>query len=245
MNSATTQVERNWLLACLEPSVRTTFEPKLRRADLEVDAVLVAQGDEVKTVVFPEGALIGLVSTMAAGDSIQTAMIGWDGALGVFEACGSRKSAFHAEVQVAGPAMIMQARDYRAMFDASATLRECVHKYVEVLLAEARQDVACNAIHSAEGRLSRAILEAMERSRDGRTLPMTQEALSQVLGVQRTTITSVMAGLQSRGAVSTRRGTIEVLEPAELEKLACCCRESVIEMRAAIFASREPVCEDD
>lgn len=245
MNSAGTRIERNRLLARLEPSVRTAFESKLRRVDLDVGALLVAQGDLVNTVVFPEGALIGLVSTMAAGDSIQTAMIGWDGALGVFEACGSRRSAFHAEVQVAGPATAMSASDYRAMFDASAALRECVHKYVEVLLAEARQDVACNAIHSAEGRLSRSILEALERSRDGRSLPMTQEALSQVLGVQRTTVTNVMAGLQARGAVSTRRGVIEVLEPAELEKLACCCRESVIEMRAAIFASREPVCEED
>ena len=53
---------------------------------------------------FPDGALIGVVCAMPNGDAVQTAMIGWDGALGVFEACGSRRSAFLAEVQVAGAA---------------------------------------------------------------------------------------------------------------------------------------------
>lgn len=235
--------ERNWLLKSLEPAVRARFEPKMREVELRRGEVLQRPGDPVDKVYFPEGALIGLISAMPAGDAVQTAMIGWDGALGVFEACGTRQSAFLAEVEVGGPALCMAADDYRRMYEASESLRTAVHKYVEILLTEARQFVACNALHSVEARLSRSLLEALERSRKGRLLPATQETLAEMLGVQRTTITAAIAQLQAIGAVRTARGSVEVLDPAVLERVACCCRETLRLARAEVYASDETACD--
>jgi len=235
--------DRNWLLRCLEPSVHAQFEGRMRRIRLARGEVLQRQGETIERVYFPEGALIGLISAMPAGDSVQTALVGWDGALGVFEACGSRQSAFLAEVEVEGEAWVMAADDYRRMFEASERLRVGVHKYVEILLTEARQFVACNALHAVEARLARSILEALERSRDGRLLPVTQETLAQMLGVQRTTVTAAMALLQARGVVRGARGALEVLDAGALEDIACCCRETLQMARAEIFAADEPICE--
>jgi CRP-like cAMP-binding protein len=234
---------RNWLLNALEPAVWARFEPKLRIVELKRGEVLQHPGEAVERVYFPEGALIGLISAMPAGDAVQTAMVGWDGALGVFEACGSRQSAFLAEVQVEGQAWRLEGDDYRRMYEASEGLRVAVHKYVEMLLTEARQFVACNALHSVEARLCRSVLEALERSRDGRVLPVTQETLAEMLGVQRTTVTAAVSQLQAAGAVRSARGVVEVVDKAVLEQSACCCRETVRMARAEIFGSDEPVCD--
>jgi len=236
--------DRNWLLNAVEPGVRSRFERRLQKVTLERDEILAHPGDTIERVYFPEGALIGLISAMPGGDTVQTAMVGWDGALGVFEACGSRQSAFLAEVQVAGSAWAMPADDYRRMYEASDALRTAVHKYVEMLLAEARQFVACNALHTVEARLCRSVLEALERSRDGRVLPATQETLAEMLGVQRTTVTAAIAQLQAAGVLRSARGLLEVMDKGALEQAACSCRETVRLARAEIYKSDEPICED-
>jgi len=235
---------RNWLLDAVEPSVRGRFEPRMRRVELRRGETLLQAGDEIRQVWFPQGALVGLISNMPGGEAVQTGMLGWDGALGVFEACGSRKSAFLAEVQVEGPACCLAADDYRRMYEASENLRTAVHKYVEILLAEARQFIACNALHAVESRLCRSVLEALERSTDGRVLPTTQEMLAEMLGVQRTTVTAAVSQLQAQGALRSVRGQIEVLDKAALERAACCCHEAVREARAEIAAAHVHVCED-
>lgn len=234
---------RNWLLNALEPGVRARFEPHMRHIALPRGQVLQRAGDEVAKVYFPEGALIGVICTLATGESVQTGMIGWDGALGVFEACGTRQSAFQAEVLVEGEAWVMTAEDYRGMYDASAALRTAVHKYVEILLTEARQFVACNALHTVEARLCRSILEALERGCDDQTLPATQETLAQMLGVQRTTVTAAVSALQASGALRTSRGQLEVLEPQTLEAAACPCREALQGARAEIHAADDKSCD--
>ena len=234
----------NWLLDAVEPEVRTRFEPQMRLVNLARGEQLQHPGEAVHKVYFPEGALIGLVNAMPRGEAVQTAMIGWDGALGVFEACGTRVSAFLAEVQVEGPAWAVSADDYRRMYEASEALRTAVHKYVEILLTEARQFVACNALHTVEARLSRSVLEALERSRDGRALPVTQEALAEMLGVQRTTVTAAVAQLQATGAIRSARGLIELVEPEMLEGTACVCREVLQAARAEIYGSARKACDE-
>ena len=236
--------QHNWLLKSVRPALLAPFEPRMRRVTLVRGQVLQQPGGAVETVCFPEGALIGLISALPGGDVVQTAMIGWDGALGVFEACGTRSSAFLAEVQVAGAAWLMNADDYRRLYETCEALRAAVHKYVELLLTEARQFVACNALHSVEARLCRSVLEALDRSHDGRHLPVTQEALAEMLGVQRTTVTAALAQLQAAGAVRGSRGVLEVIDREALERAACCCRDTLRMARAEIYASDHRVCDE-
>jgi DNA-binding transcriptional MocR family regulator len=83
---------------------------------------------------------------------------------------------------------------------------------------------ACNALHSVEARMARWLLHIHDRI-DGDFLPLTQEALSQLLGVRRTTVTHVVRELRVSGAIrSNRRGLIEIDRP-RLEEAACECHE--------------------
>ncbi|WP_375293500.1 Crp/Fnr family transcriptional regulator [Novosphingobium sp. G106] len=74
------------------------------------------------------------------------------------------------------------------------------NKYVEVLTVEARQYVACNALHSVENRLARTLLDAADKFGSSK-LPITKVALAELLGVPRTTVAAAMSTLQRAGQI--------------------------------------------
>lgn len=81
---------------------------------------------------------------------------------------------------------------------------------------------ACNALHPVEARMARWLLQLRDRV-DSDVLPLTQHALSQILGVRRTTVTLLMGNLRKRGAIrSDQRGQIEI-DRARLLAAACEC----------------------
>ncbi len=85
---------------------------------------------------------------------------------------------------------------------------------------------ACNALHPVEARMARWMLQLRDRV-DHDVLPLTQQALSQILGVRRTTVTLLMRNLRARGAIrSDRRGLIEI-DRARLAAAACECHRAM------------------
>ncbi|WP_245502324.1 Crp/Fnr family transcriptional regulator, partial [Bradyrhizobium betae] len=85
---------------------------------------------------------------------------------------------------------------------------------------------ACNALHPVQARMARWLLHLRDRV-DHDVLPVTQEALSQILGVRRTTVTLLMRNLRASGAIrSERRGEIEI-DPSRLAAVACECRDTM------------------
>ena len=58
-------------------------------------------------------------------------------------------------------------------------------------------------------------------------IPLTQEHLSIMLGVQRTTVTAIASQLQDRGAISYVRGRITMLDRPAVKRCACECYEAI------------------
>ena len=233
----------NQVLRSVEPQIGGAFKGRFERISLAKGQVLQETGDSVEWVYFPINGLIGLAAETSGGESAQCATVGREGAVGVFEACGSRRAFYRAVVQVPGEAWRSRAGVYRELFEQSETLRTAVHKLVEVLLAEARQYVACNALHSLQSRLARLLVDIQDKGQCGQTLPLTQDALAQMLGVQRTSVALAVASLQKLGVVRRGRGAIEIADRAALEREACSCRDSLLFTREEIFASFEQACE--
>ena len=234
---------RNQVLGALELPVRARFEGRIELVSLSKGQVLQETGETVDWVYFPETGLIGLNAETSGGESAQCASVGFEGAVGVFEACGSRRAFYRAVVQVPGQAWRAKAATYRELFDASASLRIAVHKLVEGLLAEARQYVACNALHTLQSRLARLLLDVRDKGQCGATLPVTQDALAQMLGVQRTSVALAVASLEKAGVLRRGRGAIEITDAAGLEREACACRDTLSFAREEIYASLDAVCE--
>jgi CRP-like cAMP-binding protein len=234
---------RNALIASIEPDVWAEYEGHFTSVDLAKGATLQQPGEEVEQVQFPTTAVIVLGIETVAGESVNVALLGHEGAVGVFEACGSRMIYSLATVQFGGILFQTPAATYRALYDSSTSLRTAIHKYVEILTVEARQYVACNALHGVENRLARTLLDAADKFGSTR-LPITQVALAQLLGVQRTTVAAAISGLQRSGQIrSGRGGGLEILDVPRLEVSACSCRESLAFARRDIQSRDVDSCE--
>jgi len=73
-------------------------------------------------------------------------------------------------------------------------------------------------------------------------LPLTQEALSQILGVRRTTVTLLMRNLRASGAIrSERRGQIEI-DRSRLAAAACDCHGTIGLEVEGIFSAPISLC---
>ena len=95
--------------------------------------------------------------------------------------------------------------------------------------------MACNALHPVKARMARWLLQFRDRI-DHDVLPLTQEALSQILGVRRTTVTLLMRDLRASGAIkSARRGQIEI-DRSRLAAAACECHGTMHLEFEKIFA---------
>jgi CRP-like cAMP-binding protein len=104
-------------------------------------------------------------------------------------------------------------------------------KYNEVLLAQARITAACNAMHNIESRFCRWLLQTSVVT-DSKTICLTQEFLSEMLGVRRTSVTEVAKKIQDAGIISYARGTINILDFDALKEKSCECFETLQDQKA-------------
>ena len=94
------------------------------------------------------------------------------------------------------------------------------------MLTQFQLGAACNALHPVQVRMARWLLHLSDHI-DHDVLPLTQEALSQILGVRRTTVTLSMRNLRARGAIrSDQRGRIEI-DRLQLATAACECHDTM------------------
>ena len=233
----------NGLLSTLEPELLEHLSPRPRLVEIARGEILIPHGQALEAVYFPVSGLIGILAETPDGDAVDSALIGKEGGVGIFEACGSRRFSGEAVVHVPGLALRMAAQAYRQLFELSPSLRTAVHRYVEQCINETRQSLLCTATHDMDARLSRLILEAIEKGQLGDTLPLTQGAMASILGAQRSTVAECLARLEREGLVTRKRGALQVENAAALEAEACSCRTAIRVSNDAIWRSEEPACE--
>lgn len=219
--------ERNHLLASLPENEYALLQPHLKDVPLKQGTILSEQGEMIDQIHFPHSGMVSIVVVLSEGEkSVETATVGREGAVGAIAGLGDRKASARAIVQVAGHASRMPARQLQAAVRQSHFLRDFIIRYQEMLLHQAQQSTACNALHEARPRLCRWLLQTRDRL-DSDTIALTQEFLAQMLGVRRTTVTELARGLQSKGLVRYKRGKIEVLDRQGLEECACECYDAL------------------
>jgi CRP-like cAMP-binding protein len=149
---------------------------------------------------------------------------------------GPSPSAITSLVRAAGTASRIPASRFHLAFNHSPAIRNVVLIHVRAILIQFQLGVACNALHPVEARMARWLLDLRDRI-DHDVLPLTQEALSQILGVRRTTVTLLMRRLRASGAIrSDRRGQIEV-DRSRLAAVACECHDTMRREVEHIFST--------
>jgi CRP-like cAMP-binding protein len=117
---------------------------------------------------------------------------------------------------------MLEIAAFRTVAAASVPFRSLMVRHEQAMLAHAQQSLLCNTLHSVEARLARWLLRARDLS-DNQILPLTQEALAQMMGVRRNAISLVAHALQRAGIIHYTRGQIEIIDLPALETTSCGC----------------------
>jgi CRP-like cAMP-binding protein len=217
----------NRLLSTFLPADRLLIESSASAVQLRRGDVLFDVGSEVPATHFPAaGTVVAILVSVFDGRTVEVATIGKEGAVGGIVSGGRAPAFGRAVVQIPGAALKV---DLRALEDAkarSAHIRDLFARYADALLAQVMQSVACNAFHALEARCCRWLLTAQDRA-GGDDIPLTQEYLAEMLGVQRTTVSAVARALQEQGLIGYRRGMIRIVDRAALQARACECYDAV------------------
>jgi CRP-like cAMP-binding protein len=198
------------------------LRPHLQPIEMVKETVLIEASVPLTHVYLPESGIISMMVRLSEGQTIELAMIGRDSILGASTVFGDTILLSEAVVLQPGSAVVLDIASFRAAAHRSVAFRGLLARHEQALLAEAQQSVACNAAHSVEARLSRWLLRARELH-DGGTLPLTQELLARMMGVQRNAVSIVAHGLQQSGTIGYNRGHIEIYDPKGLEETCCEC----------------------
>jgi CRP-like cAMP-binding protein len=216
----------NRLLAALPADARAALERDMHETILAQGKVLFERGGPIERIYFPQTGMISLLIVTRDGTMLETATIGREGAVGLHRGLGERRSFTRATVQIAGTFSVIDAARFHQATLRNGPVRDLIAEYTERLLVEAQQTVACNAIHDASSRLCRRLLQSADRT-ESDLLPLTQEFLSYMLGVRRTTLTLLAQALQERGIIEYSRGKIRIVDRVLLEASACECYQVI------------------
>jgi CRP-like cAMP-binding protein len=216
----------NLLLSSLSAAEMAALRPHLNRIALKHKAVLFETGELTGQVYFPLGSIVSIVVSLSTGETIEAAMVGSDGAVGITTALNGKPSSSRALVQMPGDALVCGAGALKAAALQSETLLSTLISHEQTVFAQAQQSAACMATHRVEARLCRWLLRACDLSH-GNTLRFTQEFLAQMLGVRRTSLTTVANTLQQAGLIKYNRGVAQILDVAALQRIACECYDAV------------------
>jgi CRP-like cAMP-binding protein len=216
----------NKLLAALPHDDIKLLENHLMLTPMKQRALVFDAGDEVEHVTFPLSGMVSLLVVLNNGEAVETATVGREGVVGAMAGLGLHTSRVRAVVQLPGVFARTSATQFRRAVSASKALSDMCVRYNEALLAQARITAACNISHGVEARFCRWLLQSRDCA-ESDTVPLTQEFLSEMLGVRRTSVTEVAIKMQEKDVISYSRGIINVVDLAKLKELSCECYETL------------------
>ena len=172
-------------------------------------------------VFFPDSGVVSVVAVYADGNTIEMATIGREGCTGVQAVFGIKSSSVRLIVQIQGSSIRMSRGAFmRAM--EMPSFRGLMYAYVHAFLEQVMVSVACNGLHNLKQRLARWLLMMRDRCDDD-TMPITQNLLAEMLGVQRPIVTNAARELERAGLIVRGRGEITILNRRGLTEASCEC----------------------
>ena len=213
---------QNRLLACLPDAEWQRLVPQLELIDLPLGKVLYESGEQLNFVYFPTSAIVSLLYVLDNGASAEIAVVGYEGVVGISIFMGGGSTPSRAVVQSAGKGYRLPAEVVQKEFEHAGPVMHLMLRYTQALITQMSQTAVCNRHHSLDQQLCRWLLLSLDRL-PGNELVMTQELISNMLGVRREGVTEAALKLQGAGLIRYSRGRITVLDRPRLEERTCEC----------------------
>ena len=222
----------NRLLAALPVKEYRRLLPELEQVAMPFAEVIYEPGDLIRHVFFPNDSIVSLLSVVAERSTLEVGIVGNEGMAGIAAFLGVGNSQNRALVQGAGTAMRMKASTLRKEAARAGPLCRLLHLYTHSLLTQVSQTAACNRFHQVDARLARWMLMTHDRLRSDE-FRLTQEFMSNMLGVRREGVSKAAGALQRDKLISYSRGHLRVLDRAGLKAVSCECYRVVKEESAS------------
>ena len=212
----------NHILRQLTASDRDTLLAEAESIELPVGATFTGVGDLISTAYFPDSGVVSLVSEMRTGHQVAVAAVGAEGVIGVEALFGTRRHLHSSVVLVGSRGFRIAADRFLRVFEQSETMRHATLAHVGDRMRELATAAACNRVHSHRQRLARWLLITTDKASQP-SLPVTHEALAQMVGGPRHAVTVALSELRAKGAIAYLRGRVDILERSVLVEQACEC----------------------
>lgn len=213
---------KNRLLACLPEQDYQALRSELELVDTPLNFLLFERDQPIRYAYFPlEGEHYAL-APMRSGAAVEVGAVGNEGFSTVHLLLGGEISPESTVCQIPGAALRMPASTFRALTLGDTPLRRLSLRYLQAYLRHASQSVACNAVHNIGQRMARWLLLTQDRMQDDE-IPLKQEYIAMMLGVQRPSVSVAAKSLQDAGLIRYSRGHIRVIDRQGLEAVACEC----------------------
>ncbi|MDQ2736756.1 MAG: Crp/Fnr family transcriptional regulator [Pseudomonadota bacterium] len=219
--TSTADPKQNHLLAALPVDEWRRWQPQLEHVEMPLGQVLYESGGTMSHVYFPITAIVSLLYVMENGASAEIAVVGNEGLVGISLFMGGGSTPSRAVVQSAGQGFRLTSKVIKEEFNRAPVLHLLL-RYTQALITQMAQTAVCNRHHSLDQQLCRWLLLSLDRLQ-GNELVMTQELISNMLGVRREGVTEGALKLQEAGLIRYARGRITVLDRPGLEKRTCEC----------------------
>ena len=217
---------RNRLLLALPSRNLNRLMPELEHIRCQRAEVLIDADSSLDHVFFPDDGVVSVVAVYANGSVIEMATIGREGCTGMQAFFGAKTSSVRLLVQIPGSAAKMSRVAFTRAMELMPSFRNLMSAYVHAFLEQVLVSVACNGAHSLKERLARWLLMMRDRG-DEDALPITQNLLAEMLGVQRPTITNAAGELERTGLIARGRRQVTILDRQGLTKASCECYQLV------------------
>jgi len=217
-----TTTSRNQLLAALPIKAYRRLLPKLERFELIFGAQLYNPGDAFTHAYFPESGIISMLAVTDNDSTLEVAMVGNDGMVGLPVYLGIKISDNRAVVQGDGCSFRITAADLVKECETGQDLSRIMRAFTYSIVMQIARSAVCNRFHGIESRLARWLLMTQDRMMSSE-FKITQEFLSYMLGVRREAVSKAATGLQKQDIISYVRGNMSILDRQKLEAIVCNC----------------------
>lgn len=213
---------RNRLIASLQDDARRHWQPYFERIALSQREELFGPDDPLEYLWFPENGVCSQVVESSNGGSVEIAITGREGVVGLPAIFGAKHAATRAVAQMSMSVLRIRVDQFMGNLHGEHPLLHQLERYAAVTLSCLAQIAGCNRLHRTEQRLCRWLLMVRDRAGED-TLPMTHDFLSLMVGTRRSSVTEAAQRLQQRGLIRYERGTMTYADVEGLEEAACEC----------------------
>jgi len=227
----------NFFIDSLPHEIKQRLSFQLQLVKLAKHDHLYLQGQKVDSIYFPLSAIISKYQTSADGHTIEVALTGKEGVVGLTSAFDSRESMNSCQVCIGGSAMKIRVDFLMKILEAEPGLEAAMMHYIDAQVKQMSRRLLCNRFHSVEQRFCTWLLLVAERRGKPR-VRITHADAARALGVHRPTITETTRILCEKKIIAQSNAAIAINDLDQVKELACECLADLSIAKKAVPARR-------